>query len=128
MFGSNWKLHLLKFGLIFYLLSGVLISALQVINHLLSHEVRLSLQKFYTDLIHSLWLIGHLIRVVSYPGNAIVETINALLPYTDGYIYIYILIFLCTSFITRVKHWSHKLNFVLHQFLLYHMLNQECIA
>ena len=65
-------------------------SALQMINHLLSHEVRLSLQKFYIDLIHSLWLIGHLIRVVSYPGNEIVETVNvcnALLPYTDGYIY-----------------------------------------
>ena len=61
-------------------------SALQMINHLLSHEVRLSLQKFCIDLIHSLWLIGHLIRVVSYPGNAIVETINALLLYRDGYI------------------------------------------
>ena len=51
-----------------------------------------SLQKFYIDLIHSLWLIGHLIRVVSYPGNAIVETVNvcnALLPNIDGYIIIY---------------------------------------
>ena len=62
-------------------------SALQMINRLLSHEIRISLQKFCIDLIHSLWLIGHLIWVVSYPGNAIVETINALLLYTDGYIY-----------------------------------------
>ena len=67
-------------------------STLQMINHLLSHKVRLSLQKFCIDLIHSLWLIGYLIRVVSYPGNAIVETVNvfnALLPYIDGYIIIY---------------------------------------
>ena len=31
------------------------------------------------------------------------------------------------SLITHVKHWSHKLKFVLHQFLLHHVLNQERI-
>ena len=46
-------------------------SALQMINHLLSRKVRLSLQKFCIDLIHSLWLIGHLIWVLSYPGMPI---------------------------------------------------------
>ena len=116
---NNWKLHLLKFGLIVYISSGVLRSALQMINYLLSHKVQLSLQKFCIDLIHSLWLIGHLIWVLSYPGNAntIVETVivcNTLLPYTGSYIIIPT--FLCTSFIIHVKHRLHKLNVVLHQF------------
>ena len=39
-----------------------------MINYLLPLKVQLSLQQFYIDLIHSLWLIGQLIQILSYPG------------------------------------------------------------
>ena len=67
--GSNWKLHLLQFGLTIYFSFGILMSALQIVNYLLLHKVRLSLRQFYIDLIDSLWLIGQLIKILSYPGN-----------------------------------------------------------
>ena len=67
--GSNWKLHLLQFGLILYFLFGILMSTLQLVNYLLPHKVQSSLQQFYIDLINSLWLIGQLIKILSYPGN-----------------------------------------------------------
>ena len=67
--GTNWKLHLLQFGLVLNLSFGVVMSALQMIyNKLLSHKSRLSLRHFHIDLIHSLWLIGHLIQILTYPG------------------------------------------------------------
>ena len=47
-------------------------NALEMVNHLLSHnndKARLSLRQIYVDLVCSLWLIGQLIQILSYPGN-----------------------------------------------------------
>ena len=58
-----------------------MMSALEMAHHLLSHKARLSLQQFYIDLIQSLWLIGQLIQILSYPGNTniIVEIVTSVL-------------------------------------------------
>ena len=69
---SNWKLHLFQLGLILILSSDVLMSVLQMINHLLPHQARLSLGQFCVDLVQSFWLIGQIIRILSYPGNIII--------------------------------------------------------
>ena len=67
--GNHWKLQPVQFGLVVNLCFGVLMSVHHVIYHkLLSHKTKLLLRRFHVDLIHSLWLIGHLVKILTYPG------------------------------------------------------------
>ena len=68
---SDWKLHLLQFGLILNFSLGVLMMSVRVIHLQLSHRAQESLRQFTIDLIHSLWLIGYLIQLLTYPGTSV---------------------------------------------------------
>jgi hypothetical protein len=69
--GSYWKVHLLRFGLIFNISFGILTIAVRVIHHQLSHQAQESLRQSLNDLIdHGLWPIGHLIQTLTYPGTS----------------------------------------------------------
>ena len=67
--GSYWKLHLLRYGLILYILLGILMTAVLMVSRLLSRQTRVSLRLFLIHVTHSFFLIGYLTLILTYPGT-----------------------------------------------------------
>ena len=70
LFGDNvLELHILRFGLIVSLVLPVLMSGVQMVDHLLSPKTKTSLGQFCDDLTHCFWLIGCFIQILVGPGT-----------------------------------------------------------